>query len=209
MSKIWFFVEGESEEHFIEHLIRRHPFSMRIEKDLVLFIDNQDENLIYIENCHSVDKIPHRINEIYYQIERSLTNKIFIICDVEELKCYVTRFNKIESILKSNIDKSEIRHIYFKPMLECIYWDNPEIIERIITIDYREKFGTGRPTPTIELQRDSNHCQFNLKTSFANHSLKFRKSLFSEKFFGRINFRNCASAEINRAINLLSNAITT
>jgi len=204
--KIWVFVEGESEEYFIEHLIRRHLFTIRIEKDLSLFINNQDENLAFIDNCHCVDKIPHRINERYYQVEQSGSKKIFIICDVEELKCYSNRFNKIDSILETEIDKNEIRHVYFKPMIECIYWDYPQLIERIILLEYRKKHRT-RTNPTINLQQNTNHCQFDLKINFKNHNVKFRESVFSNEFFSRIDFGNCVSTEINRAINFLTDII--
>lgn len=206
MSKIWFFVEGDSEEHFIEYLIRGHSFQMRIERDLSLFIESQNENLVYIDNCHCVDKIPHKINERYYQIVRSGSRIIFIICDVEKLKCYRNRFNAIDTILKQEVDRGNLRHVYFKPMIECIYWDYPQIIERIILLEHRKKFETGTDT-SISLQQQSNDCQFDLKVSFKNYGIKFRESIFSEEFFARIDFGNCVSPEINRTIDFLTEII--
>jgi hypothetical protein len=90
MKKIWFFVEGDTEEIFISNLITKKYYNTcRQEKDLSEFVKadirNSDYHRVYCDNCGSVDKIPHRINEMYYLIEKSQTDNVIVVCDVEKL----------------------------------------------------------------------------------------------------------------------------
>lgn len=208
MKKIWFFLEGDSEKHFISNLIRRKFFdSIFIEKDLTEFInkdiDNHTHNLLYCENCNSVDKIPHKINEMYYLIERSGSNDVFIICDVERrLKCSTDRKNQIENKLDDSVDKNKIKHIFFNPVIESLYWECTKIIKEIIELQYKVKFGTTQE-PKISLPCGGTHPLDDLKKLFQSCKLKYRESIFSKDFFPRVDYDRCTNKVLKRTISLL------
>lgn len=206
MKKIWFFVEGDTEESFISNLIlKRFYESFRQEKDLLKFVrenvGDDTRHWIYCENCQSVDKIPHRINERYYLIENSGSDYIIVVCDVEQLRCHSMRRHDIESRLDDSIDQTKIRYAFFNPMIESAYGECPEVIKRIIELEYREKFNP--PTvPEIAIP-DNLTSHSDLKNYFKKFNLKYRETKFAEKFFPRINYKTCPNKILNRIYKFL------
>lgn len=207
MKKIWCFLEGDTEEYFIANLFRKKLFSSCLqEKDLLKFV-NEDfadlsRNLIYCENCHSVDKIPHRINEMYHFIERSGAADILVVCDVEKLKCNITRTKAIESKFDDCVDKNMIKYSFFKPRIESAYWECPQIIKKIVEIEYKEKFSF-KKKPSIFLPGNISNSQFALKQLFKEYNLKYRETKFAEEFFPRVNYEECENITLKRIYNFL------
>ena len=102
MSKIWFFIEGESEKYLVQNLLRNHYCNcVKLKTDITEFILTT-ESVAYCENCKSVDAIPHRISESYYQIVKSNADAVIVICDIEELSCSTERKNKIISKIEND-----------------------------------------------------------------------------------------------------------
>lgn len=205
--KIWFFVEGDSEEHFVTQLVRKKFYqSILKEKDLSVFVAEDHRRLthhkIYCENCQSVDKIPHRINEWYYLIKKSRSRNIIVVCDVEKLKCFSKRKAQIESKLKKSVDKSVIKYVFFNPMIEPYYWDCPEIIKKITELEYKKKFPTVK-VPNLSIPGESPHTQDALKKHFKRFRLKYREALFSKQFFPRIDYEQCDNKILNRLAGFL------
>jgi hypothetical protein len=195
MRKVWFFVEGDSEELFITNLIRKKFYrTFRLEKDLSRFIEvetgDSGANAVYCENCGSVDKIPHRINEMYYLIEKSKSNNVIVVCDVEKLKCHSRRKSLIETKFDECIDKRLIKYAFFNPMIEISYWECPRIIEKIIELEYKRKFKAEK-IPDISLPADISHSQDELKKHFKKFNMKYRETSFAEQFFPRVDYENC------------------
>lgn len=210
MNKFWVFVEGDSEEEFIINLLRRR-FSDRINvcKDLSEFVkidlSNANYFLAFIENCSSIDKLPHRINEIDYLISRSGTDKIMIIGDLERLPCYSNRKNQILGIFNNNISLENLKMVFSKPMIETQYWDCPELISRIVKLEYRRIYQTPN-TPEITIPNTINHNIFGLKQLFKKYNVKYRESRFSEMFFPRVNF-GCQNNTLIRTITFIEEFI--
>lgn len=207
MKKIWFFVEGDTEEHFINHLIRNRFYdSILQEQDLSVFINenilDSPHHKIYCENCQSVDKIPHKINEMYYLIERSDSKDIFIVCDIEKLKCNANRKNRIESKLDDSIDRSVIKYVFFNPKIETSYWECPDVIKKIMKLEYKKKFNNPN-LPDIAFPGDYSHSQDALKKCFKSAGLKYRETSFSKEFFPRVNYERCKNKVLKRLIKFL------
>ena len=187
MKKIWFFVEGDSEEYFVQNLIRKKYYErIKIEKDLSEFVkknlNNDIVNFLYCENCGSVDKIPHKINEWYYLIERSGSSEIFIICDVERrLRCLQNRKFAIENKLSDNVNRKFIKYIFFNPTIESSYWECKSIIEKIIEIQYNSKFTTSKFSDVL-IENSELSSLHDLKRCFENQSLKYREAIFAKEF---------------------------
>jgi len=214
MKKLWFFLEGDAEDFFITNLIRK-KFSDKIliEKDLPRFIkkdvNTTTHNIAYCENCESVDKIPHQINEIYYMIERSSSNDIFIICDVEKrLRCVTARKDTIEGKLDELVDKTKLKYIFFNPTIEFFYWQCEQIIQRIIDLEYKKKFSKNINRNIIIPTSISNPL-YDLKKLFKKYDLKYREALFAESFFPRVNYNNCNDKTLNRAIEKIEDTISS
>lgn len=206
MNKIWFFVEGNSEEFFITNLIRKRFYeNINIIKDLAEFVktkfENLDKNICYCENCCSVDKIPHRINERNYLIKRSQTSVLIIICDIEKLICNTNRRNVILKMLNEDVDNSIIKYVFFNPMIENHYWDCLEIIKKIIEINYRNIFK--KSLKSIEIPSHLSRDQKGLKYLFKHYRLKYRESNFAENFFARLDYNKCNNVVLNRLINII------
>jgi hypothetical protein len=210
MNKFWIFVEGDSEEEFIKNLLSS-KFSDRIIqcKDFSEFVKTEikdaDFALSIIENCNSIDKIPHRINEINYLIDQSGSNKILIIGDLERLPCFTERKNLILSILDANISTDNIKMVFSNPRIEAHYWDCPDLISRIIVLEYREVYKTNT-TPNITIPQDIDHDIYGLKQLFRTHKLKYRESRFSEKFFPRLDFE-CQNNALTRTKSIIEDFI--
>ncbi len=207
MEKIWFFVEGDSEEHFATHLIRKKFYDTILqEKDLLAFIEkdihDSPHHEIYCENCRSVDKIPHRINEMYYLVEKSGSKEIFIVCDIEKLKCNTNRKKLIESKLEDSVDKCIIKYVFFNPKIEPYYWECPQVIKKIIELEYKKKFDTTN-VPDISLPKKSYYSHDDLKKCFKSFNLKYRETLFSKQFFPRVDFEQCNNKVLKRFIKFL------
>ncbi len=210
MNKFWIFVEGDSEEEFINNLLRS-KFSDKIKvcKDISEFvkidISNSDYCLAIIENCSSIDRIPHRINEIDYLITQSGTDKIMIICDLERFPCYSNRKNQILGILINNIPLKNLRMVFSKPMIETQYWDCPILITRIVELEYRKIFRTST-APNISIPSTTSHDIFGLKQLFIRYNLKYRESRFSKMFFPRVDFE-CQNNTLIRTILFINDFI--
>lgn len=205
--KIWFFVEGDTEENLIIYLTRKKFYRTILqEKDLGAFLDEDMQNSsyhkIYCENCRGVDKIPHRINEMFHFVEKSGSKDIFIVCDIEKLKCNTNRKKNIESKLEDAIDKHIIKYIFFNPMIEASYWNCPQTIKRIIEREYKRKFKTS-DVPAISLPEKEEYSQHDLKKCFIGFNLKYRETSFSEIFFSTVDFEQCDNKVLKRLNNFL------
>ncbi len=213
MKKLWFFLEGDAEDFFITNLIRKKFYDkILIEKDLSEFIkkdiSNATHNIAYCENCGSVDRIPHQINEIYYMIERSSSNDIFVICDIEKkLKCVTVRKDTIEGKLDASVDMTKLKYIFFNPLIESFYWQCKQIIQRIIKLEYKKRFGKNIDRRVIIPTRISNSLD-DLKKLFKKYKLKYREALFAESFFPRVDYNKCKDRTLNRAIEKVEDAIS-
>jgi|APIni6443716594_1056825.scaffolds.fasta_scaffold27178_1 hypothetical protein len=210
MNKFWIFVEGDSEEEFVKNLLySKYSDRIILCRDFSEFvkteINDADFALAIIENCNSIDKIPHRINEIYYLIEQSGSNKILIIGDLERLPCFTARKELFLNILDSNVPTDNIRMVFSNPIIEAHYWECPDLISRIIVLEYREIFKTN-VTPTITIPHDIDHGIYGLKQLFKMHQLKYRESRFSEKFFPRLDFE-CQNNALTRTKNIIEGFI--
>ncbi|UCH98417.1 MAG: hypothetical protein JSV88_16670 [Candidatus Aminicenantes bacterium] len=207
MKKIWFFVEGDTEEIFISNLItKKYKNTCRQEKDLLEFVKsdirNSDYHKVYCENCGSVDKVPHQINERYYFIEKSQTDNVIVVCDVEKLKCHSIRKEAIEKKLDESVDKSLIKYAFFNPMIESSYWECPRMIKKIIELEYKKKF-TSSKVPEISLPTDVPYSQVGLKMCFKNFNLKYRETTFARQFFPRIDYETCPNQVLTRICEFL------
>lgn len=208
MEKIWLFVEGDSEENLVKHFIRNHLFTdFRLENDINVFINANDcsQHWCYCENCGSVDKVPHRINEIHYLIEQSAANHIFILCDIESLGCFTKRKEKILEILDSKIDRNKIKYTFSKPMIENHYWDCERNIISVLKKEIKNKFNRTETSISIDTNLPKN--QKGLKALFKSYKVKFRESRFSDSYFARVNFEECTTQQITRLKNHFSNVI--
>jgi hypothetical protein len=210
MRKIWIFVEGDSEEEFVANLLfKEYSDSIYICKDILEFVDTDlstaDFYSCYVENCSGIDKIPHRINEIDYLITKSSSDKILIVGDLEDLPCFGSRLEKILEILNDNIPRTNIKTVFFKPRIEKDYWDCQSVIERIIQLDYREKFRT-QQNPTINIPRDIDKDIYGLKKAFRDHDVKYHESRFAKKFFPRVNF-DCNNARLQRIKGIINDFV--
>jgi len=185
MKKIWFFVEGDSENSFVVNLIRNKFYDkVLLKEDLLEFINkdikNLTHNIVYCDNCESVDKIPHKINERYYLIEQSASNDIFVVCDIEKLICATNRKNLIESILNGSIDKDNVKYIFFNPKIEAFYWMCKPIIKKIIELQYKEKFGK-KIDRKILIPKNPTNPLHGLKELFKKYDLKYREASFAKE----------------------------
>lgn len=209
MKKIWFFVEGDSEENFANNLIRRSYFGKAIiSRDLLKFIEDtedEDVNLCYVDNCGSVDRIPHEINENYYLTERTNVDFIFIVCDLERELCYINRRQKIIDVLNENVDQNKIKYVFSKSKIEAEYWHSKETIKRVLEIEYRKKFESHN-IPPVNIPNEITNPMADLKQLFKAVDLKYREASFSSEFFSRVNFEESSSPAICRLINLLENS---
>ncbi len=212
MKKVWLFVEGDTEEIFISNLIRKKLYKTFLqEKDLSVFIKEDprdcDYHKIYCENCGSVDKIPHRINEMYHQVVKSQSRHIMVVCDVEKLKCYSKRKELIESKLDDQVDKNLIRYVFFKPMIESSYWECPRVIEKIAELAYKEKFAPPKdpkiPQISFNVDNSYSYSQEGLKKYFKKFNLKYRETLFAQQFFPRVDFEECPDHVLSRVLRFL------
>lgn len=210
MNKIWVFVEGDSEEEFIRNLlIRNYSDIIIITEDIYDFIKSKlqgdDFFACYIINCHSVDKIPFSINENCHFINSSGSGKILIICDLEELGCNSLRREAILSKLDCDIDFDDIEYVFSNPMIESEYWKCPDLIKRLVQLEYKEKYRTQK-SPTINIPADIHRNQGGLKRLFKDYNTKYRESKFAKKFFPRVDFE-CENENLNRTKRIISNFI--
>lgn len=206
MQKIWFFVEGDSEEEYVTNIVRRHYYEdFLLEKDIMEFvgqdINSDSKNICYCENCSSVDKIPHRINELSHLIRRSGALDIFIVCDVEKLNCCSKRKEHIENIVKRDTLEINLNYIFFNPMIENHYWDCPELITRMVELEYKRVFNTDAPEITIPA--NITHTQKGLKNLFSQYNVKYRESKFANRFFPRIDYNSCQNDVLKRTRSLI------
>jgi len=207
MEKVWFFVEGDAEENFIKNLIRlKYATSILLEKDLSVFVEKDisaySHNLCYCENCHSVDKIPHRINDLLHLIEKSQSINLIIVCDVEDLTCFSNRRKKIVDILEQSFNRKNIHYVFFNPMIEAGYLECEDTVKRIIQLEYNTKFNQDL-AGIINLDYDITKPLHSLKSSFKKYSVKYRESRFSEMFFPRVDYNNCQNGVLHRIASYL------
>ena len=205
MRKLWFFVEGNSEEALVESLMRNYfNNSFQQEKDISSFTkQDYDQNTFYCFNCQSVDKIPHAINEEFYKIKMSGSKEIFIICDIEKLNCNTKRKEKIESILKSEIDKSSIKYLFFNPCIEALYFSCPSILEKVIQKTHKQKFQNSEKI-NLEIPLVKKSYFYELQSLFNKHDVKYIESQFANSFFPAVKFDKCENHVIQRLIHLVA-----
>ncbi|MBN1698817.1 MAG: hypothetical protein JW881_14975 [Spirochaetales bacterium] len=206
MKKIWAFIEGDSEEAFIENLLRNNYYNtIQLVKDISVFITTVPQSpfsyYLYCENCGGVDKIPYRINEMYYQIEKSESDKILILCDIEKLKCHSIRKKEIESRLDTVIEDTFIKYIFFNPKIESLYWDCPHTLKRVIEVFYKKKYNN---TINVDIPSPISNCLYDLKMLLRKYGLTYRENRFAAEFFPRIrNYRECGNEVVKRIIGFL------
>lgn len=201
MSKIWFFVEGDTEYNCVINVVRKNFPTILPESDLKKFVESQGDNICYIEICGNVNKIPHKINNRYYLIEDTEVI-IVVLCDVERLACFTNRKNQIESQLDNSVDISKINHVFNIPMIENNYWTCPDHIVGVLKKEYRLKFN--KRLKRVNLNGYP-HTLHGLKSLFTRYDLKYRERQFSENYFGRIaDFSACPNNTMVRLINKIS-----
>lgn len=204
MKKIWFFVEGNSEENLVKNMISCHYPDVHLEKDESRFIiDHFDRNACYCLNVEGVDGIAYRINEYNYRITRSGSREVIVICDVEDLNCNSSRREAIEDRLENDIRGLNIHYVFFNPLIERLYWDCPLLLRRVLKLFYVTRFGGGTSVPNIILPEVRGKYDYNLKKLFKSYGVKYRESKFSEEFFPRILYGQCDSVVIMRLMNFM------
>lgn len=205
MKKVWFFVEGDSEENFTINLMRnKYNQNFLLEKDLLTFVTidltNSTHHLFHIENCHSINKIPHQVNLRAHLINNYNISDMIIVCDLEDQSCFSNRKNVIDSALHQSINKNNIKYIISNPYIEANYWDCEDLIKQVLKKEFRLKFD-------IEFREEvelvHNHAQplYSIKKSFEKYKLKYRESRFSESFFPRVDFNTCQNLTLKRIIS--------
>jgi len=141
-------------------------------------------------------------------IERSSSNNIFIICDVEKkLKCVTARKDTIEGKLDELVDKAKLKYIFFNPMIESFYWQCKQIIKRIIDLEYKKKFSK-KINRNIIIPTSISNSLYDLKKLFKKYDLKYREALFAESFFPRVDYNKCKDRTLNRAIEKIEDTIS-
>ena len=205
MKKIWFFVEGDSEEHFIKNMIRRHYYDVHLAKDELSFInDSFDQHACYCLNVGNVDRIPYDINDYIYKINRSESQEAIIVCDVEGLGCHTARVERIRNNLSDEVGSLNIHCVFFNPSIEKLYWECPNTLKKVLKFFYKRKFGDGTSIPVINLPEITGKYLYNLKELFRQYDLKYRETQFSEEFFPRIDFDQCGNHVIERLIRYVN-----
>ena len=87
-------------------------------------------------------------------------------------------------------------------MIEAEYWDCPELIKRIIKLDYKEKYRKATNIQ-VNIPNGINKGISGLKTIFKNYTLKYRELKFAKKFFPRSDF-TCDNDSLIRTKNILN-----
>jgi hypothetical protein len=100
------------------------------------------------------------------------------------------------------VDKSIIRYAFFNPMIESSYWECPQVIKKIIKLEYKKKFTTSQ-VPEISLPTEIPYSQWALKKCFKNFNLKYRETTFARQFFPRIDYATCPNQVLTRICELL------
>ena len=169
--KLWFFVEGESEVHFVANLMRREFPAVLRHRDILEFVhsDEHDSSCYYCENCRSIDRVPYQINDYAHLISKSHANAITIVGDIERLRCAQARREKIQKVFDVKIQQATIRYVFSRPKVEEIYWDYPEIIVRILNKTFKEKFSR-RKVPSFR-------CHPNRPETLKVNSKKYSRSM--------------------------------
>ncbi len=194
--KLWFFVEGHSEVHFVKNLMQEIcPTYIRVES-ILDFVTAPESNLYYYQNCKGVDKIPYEIQDSSYLIRICSQPKIIIICDKEKLPCLSSRTAVVTNVDDSLI-KPLIKVVIFDPMIERYYWNHPNIVSRILVLIHREKFSRSPSTPNLAFSSGSPLGA--IQDLFKNHKVKYHKNEFAEMFFARAPLGTDDDPTISRA----------
>lgn len=205
MRKIWFFVEGDSEKSLVECLMRNFFYeTFQEERDISKFIiQDFSKDVFFCFNCESVDKIPHKINEEFYKIEKSGSMEIIIICDIEKEKCNTNRKQKIESTLKSEIDINMISYIIFNPSIEALYFSCIPILKKVLQKTIVQKFQNNDKI-NLEITEAKKSYYFELQSLFKKYDVKYIESDFAKNFFSSVNFESCENPVIRRLIHFIN-----
>jgi hypothetical protein len=206
MGKIWFFVEGDSEEYLLKALVQCLYPDLIFELDESEFILSNKTNISYCVNVGGVDNIPYTINEYISdeKIEKSRSNNLIIICDVEKLRCNTSRKEEIEKRLDKYSRKLNINYIFFNPMIEKLYWDCPELIKKVLILTYNKFYNSDSSLPEIRISEIRSSFKYKLKELFRKFNMKYRESRFSKDFFSNIDFHLCNNSEIARIVNIIN-----
>jgi len=187
MKKIWFFVEGDSEENLIKSIIHCFYHGINLEKDESKFINDQyDKDVCYCHNVGGVNRIAYEINDYNYKISRSGSNEVIVVCDVEDLKCNSSRLNAIQTRLVDETKKLNIYYVFFNPIIENLYWNCPSVLKRTIEIIYARKFGDATLVKDINLPQTDCISKHKLKLLFQHYDIKYSERQFSNIFFPRV-----------------------
>jgi hypothetical protein len=208
MKKIWFFVEGDSEENLVVAMVHHNYPDVIIERDESKFIaEYYERRCCYCVNAGNVDKLPYLISEYCAdrRIEKSQSNDVVVICDIENLKCNSSRKNKIEYLLDDSSKQLDIKYIFFNPMIEKLYWDCPEIIGKVLQATLRKRnIGYAGEVSIDNTQIATKKYHYKLHELFKKYGLKYRKNQFSKEFFNRVDYKICNNLVILRLVNYMN-----
>lgn len=182
-----FYVEGYSEENFIESFLLFNNFEYT--KDIGEFISENAR--IYLKNCKSDSAIRPSILKDKWWIQKinPTSATIWVVCDLEEFSCY----RSLATTYKEFLVEEGIRHkliiINSRPNLETIYFENIEHIFKTVLALHNTTFPQNILQDPSQLTKhelilnpDNKHI-YCLK-NFCRENLKnFNKNEFSEKFF--------------------------
>lgn len=210
--KYWFYVEGDSEQLFIEWLIRKCFHNITLCKNLTDFVkDISGNEICYIYNCESVNKVPYEISERNHWVERSGTNAIFVICDIEaELNCPIERRKKILDIMQElkntyspPVNEEKLRFIFCDPTIEELYCYHADVTKSILEKLYKRKFGAEISSVDIGiLGHETKSPVFKMKSFFLSHGLTYKETEFAENFFPQLDYESSGNKTIKRLVNM-------
>jgi hypothetical protein len=209
--KLWFFVEGDSEVHFVANLMRKEFPAVLQQRDISEFVhtDKHNSNCYYCDNCRSIDRVPYQINEYAHLISKSHANAITIVGDIERLRCAQARREKIHKALEGNVQQNTLRFVFSLPKVEEIYWDYPEIIVKILTKTFKDKFSR-RKVPSFRVpSKPTADFEGKLKEVFKKYELKYRPVDFAEMFFPRLSYQTSRNATVVRLYTVVNHIVST
>lgn len=190
-----FFVEGFSEENFIESFLLFNNFEFT--KDIGEFRTSYKE--AYVENCRNDSTIKPSIKKNIWWIKElePPESKVWIISDLNEDICFSSNKNDYINFFQENEILQELILVNSKPSLEHSYFDNPDhILKTVLSIhntmfpsNQLQTIGDLDQTDLISVDQTN---KFEALKTFCRANLKghFNKKEFSEKFFFSIHRDN-------------------
>lgn len=203
--KLWIFAEGSSEKNFAINVFYKFLCDFEVVQDQTEFINTSDENrkLVTIEDCEGGANIANRINSSFYRIKKSGA-KVLIICDQEKSPCLQLAKRLIIDLLDKEVDKNCFYWVISRPIIEAIYWDDPECLKKALNIFHKIKFEKPLPSTSQIPPNPKSAHKIEMQTLFRKLNLNYRPSLFSEEFFSRFDYANSKNVTVARFYNYLS-----